>query len=70
MHDELRSGRLPVDFLNIQILWNLEKYHFDSVPSLAEILNASHATILKCLHDAPGMKHLHLRWIPPQGLNN
>jgi hypothetical protein len=26
MHDELRSGQPPVDFLDIQILSNLEKY--------------------------------------------
>jgi histone-lysine N-methyltransferase SETMAR len=66
MHDEPRSGRPPVDFLDIQILSNLEKYPFHSADSLAEILKVSHATILKHLHDALGMKNFHLRWIPHQ----
>jgi hypothetical protein len=64
IHDEHRSGRPPVDFLDIQILSNLEKYPFHSAYSLAEILKVSHATILKHLHEALGMKHFHLRWIP------
>jgi hypothetical protein len=55
IHDELRSERLPVDFLEIQILSNLEKYPFHSADSLAEILKVSHATILKHLDDALGM---------------
>jgi hypothetical protein len=64
MHDEPRSGRPPVDFLDIQILSNLGKCPFHSAYSLAEILNLSQATILKHLHDALAMKHFHLRWIP------
>jgi hypothetical protein len=28
IHDELQPGRRPVGFLDIQILSNLEKYHF------------------------------------------
>jgi hypothetical protein len=66
MHHEPRSGRPPVDFLDIQILSNLKKYPFHSAYSLAEIRKVSHATILKHLHDALGMKHFHLRWIPHQ----
>jgi histone-lysine N-methyltransferase SETMAR len=66
MDDEPRAGRPPIDFLDIQILSNLEKYPFHSAYSLAEILKVSHATILKHLHDALGMKHFHLRWIPHQ----
>jgi hypothetical protein len=66
MHDEPRSGRPRVDFLDIQILSNLEKYPFHSAYSLAEIRKVSHAMILKHLHDALGMKRFHLRWIPHQ----
>jgi hypothetical protein len=66
MHDEPRSGRPPVDFLDIQILSNLEKYPLHSAYSLAEILKVPRATILKHLHDALGMKYFHLRWIPHQ----
>jgi hypothetical protein len=61
IHDELQSGRPPVDFLDIRILSNLEKYPFHSAYSLADILKVSDATILKHLHEAHGMKHFHLR---------
>jgi transcriptional antiterminator len=61
MHDEPRSGHPPVEFLDIQILSNLEKNPFHSAYSLAEFLKVSHATILKHLHDALGMKHFHSR---------
>jgi hypothetical protein len=64
MHDDPRSGRAPVDFPDIQILSNLEKYPFHSAHSLAEILKVSYAMIVKHLHDALGMKHFHLRWVP------
>jgi hypothetical protein len=60
MDDEPRAGRPPSDFLDIQIPSNLEKYPFHSAYSLTEILKVSHATILKHLHDALGMKHFHL----------
>jgi hypothetical protein len=66
MHEEPRSGRPPVEFLDIQILSNLKKYPFHSPYSLAEILEVSHTMILKHLHDALGMKHFHLRWTPNQ----
>jgi hypothetical protein len=64
MHDEPRSERRPFDFLDIQILLNLEVYPLHSADCLAEIRKVSHATILKHLHDALGMKHFHLRLIP------
>jgi hypothetical protein len=60
MHDERRPGRPPVDFLDIPILSNLEKYPFHSVYLLPEILKVSDAVILKHLHEALGMKHFHL----------
>jgi hypothetical protein len=61
--DEPRSGRPPVDFLDIRMLTCLEKEPFHSAYSLAEILNVSHTTILNHLRDALGMKLFHLRWI-------
>jgi hypothetical protein len=66
VHDEPRSGSPPIDFLDIQILSNREKYPFHSPYSLAEILKVSHATILKYLHDALSMKHFQLQWRPHQ----
>jgi hypothetical protein len=65
MHDEPRSGRPLVDFLDIQILSNLEKDPFHSAYSLAEILKVSRAAILKN-SGGLSMKHFHLRWIPDQ----
>jgi hypothetical protein len=66
MHDGFRSGRPPVDFLDIQILSNLEKCPFHSAYFLAKIPKVAHATILKHLRDGVGMKHCHFRWIPHQ----
>jgi hypothetical protein len=38
--DELRSGRPPIDFLNIKTLACLEKEPFHSAYSLAEVVHA------------------------------
>jgi hypothetical protein len=46
MHDQPRSGRPPIDFLDIKILFTLEKYPFHSASSLAEILKMSYKTML------------------------
>jgi hypothetical protein len=62
LDDEYRSGRLPIDFLEIQILSSLEKQPFHSEYSLAEIFHVSHTTILNKLSDSLGMKLFHLRW--------
>jgi hypothetical protein len=66
LDDERRSGRPPIDFLDIQILSSLEKQSFHSAYLLAEILDVSDTTILNHLHDSLGMKFFHLRWIPNQ----
>jgi hypothetical protein len=42
--DELRSGRLPIGFLDIQILSSLEEQPFYSTYSLAEMLDVPHTT--------------------------
>jgi hypothetical protein len=62
MHDEPRSGRPPVDFLDVHIPSNLEKYPFHSAYSLAETVKLSQATILKNLHEALGVKDFYSRW--------
>jgi transcriptional regulator of aromatic amino acid metabolism len=64
--DEPRSGRPPIDFLDIQILSSLEKQPLHSGHSLAEILDVSYTTILNHLRDSLGIKLFHLRWIPNQ----
>jgi hypothetical protein len=66
LDDEPRSGRPPIDFLDIQILSSLEKQPFHSAQSLVEILDVSHTTILNHLRDSLGTKLFHLRWIANQ----
>jgi hypothetical protein len=66
LDDEPWSGRPPIDFPDIQILLSLEKQPFHSAYSLAEILDASHTTILSHLCDSLGMKLFHFRWTPNQ----
>jgi hypothetical protein len=64
LDEEPRSGRPPIDFLDIQILSSIEKQPFHSAYSLAEILDVSHTTILNHLRNSLGMKLFHLCWIP------
>jgi hypothetical protein len=59
LDDEPRSGRLPIDFLDIQILSSLEKSSFHSAYSLAEILDVLHMAILNHLHNSLGTKLFH-----------
>jgi hypothetical protein len=66
MNNESRSGRSPIDFLDIQILSSLEKQSFHSAYSLSEILNVSHTTIFNHLRDSLHLKYFHLQWIPNQ----
>jgi hypothetical protein len=66
LDDEPRSGRLPINFPDIQIRSSFEKHPFHSAYSLAEILDVSHTTILNQLRDSLGMNLFHLRWIPNQ----
>jgi hypothetical protein len=64
LDDESRSGRPPIDFLDVQILSPFEKHPSHSAYSLAEIFDVSHTTILNHLRNSLGMKMFHLRWIP------
>jgi hypothetical protein len=69
VHDEPRSGRPPIDFLDTKILACLEKEPFHSAYSLAEVLHVSHSTILNHLHDSLRVKIFHLGWIPHELTN-
>jgi hypothetical protein len=66
LDDEPRSGRPPIDYLDIEIISSLKKQFFHSAYSLAEILDISHTTILNHLRDLLGMQLFHLHWIPNQ----
>jgi hypothetical protein len=64
LNNEHRSGRRPIDFLDIQILSSVEKQHFHSAYSIIEIIDVSHTRVLNHLRDSLGMKLFHLRWRP------
>jgi DNA-binding Lrp family transcriptional regulator len=56
MHDDVRSRRPPIDFLDIRILALLDEQPFHSVYSIAEALGASHSTILSHLRESHDVK--------------
>jgi DNA-binding Lrp family transcriptional regulator len=55
LHNEVRSGRPPIDFLDIRILALLDEQLFHSVNSPAEALGVSHLTVLSHLRKSLGM---------------
>jgi Mn-dependent DtxR family transcriptional regulator len=56
LHDEVRSGRPPIDFLEIRILALLDEQHFQSAYSIAEALGVSYSTVLSHLRESLGTK--------------
>jgi hypothetical protein len=64
LHDEIRTGRSPLDDLNAKFLAISDKSLFESACSIAERLCVGHATVLKHLHVSIGFKSFHLRWVP------
>jgi hypothetical protein len=56
LHDEVRSGRPSIDFLDIQILALLDEQPFHSIYSVAEALGLSDSTILSHSWESFGMK--------------
>jgi AraC-like DNA-binding protein len=64
LHDEMRSGRPRINFLDIRILVLLTEQPVQSVYSIAEALGVSHSTILSRLRETFGMKFFHFCWIP------
>jgi DNA-binding MarR family transcriptional regulator len=64
LHDEIRSGRSPLDDLDSKILAILEKSPFESSHSIAERLLVAQSTVLRYLHESIGFKSFHLHWVP------
>jgi hypothetical protein len=64
LHDEIRSGRSPLDDLENKILAILEKSPFESSHSITERLLVAKLTMLRHLHESIGFKSFHLRWMP------
>jgi hypothetical protein len=64
LHDEIRSGRAPVEDLHSKILAILDKSLFKSSRSRSERLTVVQSTVLRHLHESLGFKSFHLRWVP------
>jgi hypothetical protein len=64
LHDEIRTGRPPLDDVDAKILAFLNKSPLESARSIAETLRVSHAIVLNHLHLSIGFKSFHLRWVP------
>jgi hypothetical protein len=63
-HDEIRTGRLPLDDLDAKILVILDKSSFESANSIAETLHIVYLTVSLHLHDSIGFRSFHLHWVP------
>jgi hypothetical protein len=62
LHDEIRTGKPPLNDLDMKILAILDKspFEFESAHSIAERLLVAHPTVLRHLHDSIGFKSFHL----------
>jgi hypothetical protein len=64
LHDEIRSGRPPLDDLDSKILAILEKSPFKSSHSIAKRLLVAQSTVLRHLRESIGFQSFHLHWVP------
>jgi hypothetical protein len=64
LHDEIHSGRPPLDDLDGKLLAILEKSPFESSHSIAERLLVAKSTMLRYLHEFIEFKSFHLRYVP------
>jgi hypothetical protein len=54
--DKHRSGRPALDYIDTKITSIFEKVSIKSVPSISQVPNVDHATMLHCLHKKLGFK--------------
>jgi hypothetical protein len=64
LHDEIRSGRRPLDDLNGKVLAIFDKSVSKSADSIAERLLVADSTVLQYLHESFWFKSFHLHWVP------
>jgi hypothetical protein len=66
MHDEIRTGRPPLDDLDTKILAILDKSQFELAHSISitETLLVAHLIMLWHVQDSIGFKSFHLHWVP------
>jgi transposase len=63
LHDEIRTGRPPLDDVNAKSLAILYKSPSKSARSIAERLCISRTTVYNYLHLSIGFKSFHLHWV-------
>jgi hypothetical protein len=66
MHNEIRSGRSPLDDFDSKILAIMDKSPFESTHSIFERLLVAYSIMLQHLHEFLGFKSFHLHWVPHQ----
>jgi hypothetical protein len=64
LHDDIRTGRRPLDDRDAKIWAILDKSPFESACSIAERPHVGRAIVLDHLHVSIGFKSFHLRWVP------
>jgi hypothetical protein len=64
LHDQVRTGRLPLDDLDDKILAILDKSLFESARSITETLRMAYSIVLLHLYDSIDFKSFHLYWVP------
>jgi hypothetical protein len=64
LHDEICSGKPPLDDLDSKNLTILDKSSFESAHSISERLLVAYSIVLQYLHESFGFKLFHLHWVP------
>jgi hypothetical protein len=64
LHDEIRSGKRPLDNLDGKILALSNKYPFESAHPITERLIVAHSAMLQHLHEFLMFKSFPLHWVP------
>jgi hypothetical protein len=64
LHDEICTGRHPLDDLDVKILVILDKSPFELTCSIAETLRVAHLIMLMHLYDSIGFRLVYLYWVP------
>jgi hypothetical protein len=60
LHDEIRTGRPPLDDLDAKIVDILDKSPFESARSIGETPDVAHSIVLLHLHDSIDFRSFHL----------
>jgi hypothetical protein len=64
LHDAQRFRRHPIESLTAQIKLLFDESWFVSAQSIVEVLQVSHSTVFKHLHEDFGFQSFHSRWVP------